>query len=343
MAIGTTAALILGGSALAAGGLSYMGAREAADASEAAAETSAESSAAAAAISAEASIYGANLEAEAQREALAYLKEREELPRQFSEGALTRLGGLYGLEGGIGEPLKSQEELIQDALASPLYGQLMGGQEAGEEAILRSASATGGLRSGNVQQNLYDYNVQLENRALLDSYNQQVADYSQEISGLQGMAGLPSNAVEIARQTSAIGTTLGAGQTAAGAAYAQGQIAAGSAYAQGQIAAGQAMQQGYQNIGSNTMGIADLGISAYAAGMFSDRRLKENIKKIGVYKGFNIYSWDWNVVANKMGLLGSTIGCMADEIYIEVKEAVSIKNMFMFVNYSKIGILLGEK
>ena len=381
MAIGTTAALILGGGALAAGGLSYMGASEAADAAEAAAETSAESSAAAAAISAEASIYGANLEAEAQREALAYLKEREELPRQFSEGALTRLGGLYGLEGGTGESLKSrdeltqdalasplyeqltvgQDELIQDALASPLYGQLMGGKEAGEEAILRSAAATGGLRSGNVQQNLYDYNVQLENRALLDSYNQQVAahtqdnralldaynqqvaGYSQEISGLQGMAGLPSNAPEIAQQTSAIGTTLGVGQAAAGSAYAQGQTAAGQAYAQGQVASGQAMQQGYQGISDSIYGATSLGIQAYGAGMFSDRRLKKNIKKIGVYKGFNIYSWDWNIVANKMGLIGSTIGCMADEIYTEVKEAVSIKNMFMFVNYSKIGILLGEK
>ena len=309
------------GGAVIGGVASYMSGSESADASEAAAETSAQ-----------ASLYAAQLEAESQREALDYLKEREALPRQFSEGALTRLGGLYGLEGGTGEPLKSQDELIQDALASPLYGQLMGGQEAGEEAILRSASATGGLRSGNVQHNLYDYNVQLENRALLDAYNQQVMDYSQEISGLQGMAGLPSNATEIARQTSAIGTTLGAGQAAAG-----------SAYSQGQIASGQTMQQGYQNIGSNIMGIAGLGISAYDAGMFSDRRLKENIKKIGIYKGFNIYSWDWNIVANKMGLLGSTIGCMADEIYTEVKEAVSIKNMFMFVNYSKIGILLGEK
>ena len=349
------AAAIIGGTAVIGGVASYMGASEAADASEAAAATSAE-----------ASLYAAELEAASQREALAYLMEREELPQQFSEGALTRLGGLYGLEGGTGEPLKSrdeltqdalasplyeelsigQDELIQGALASPLYGELMGGQEAGEEAILRSAAATGGLRSGNVQQNLYDYNVQLENRALLDAYNQQVAahtqdnralldaynqqvaGYSQEIAGLQGMAGLPSNAAAIAQQTSAIGSTLGAGEAAAG-----------SAYAQGEVAAGQAMAAGYQGIGDAVLGSVDLGIQAYGAGMFSDRRLKKNIKKIGVYKGFNIYSWDWNIVANKMGLLGSTIGCMADEIYTEVKEAVSIKNMFMFVNYSKIGIL----
>ena len=278
------ATAIIGGAVI-GGAASYFGASESADAAESAAAT----------------------QAAAEMEALDYLKETEEIPQQFREEALLRLGGIYGLEGGEG----SQQEVIDRALASPLYAQIMGGQEAGEETILRHAAATGGLRSGNVQHNLYDYNVQLENRALLESYNQQM-------QGLQSMAQLPSNAAAIAEQTSAVGTTLG----------------------QGEIAAGQAMAAGYQGIGDSVLGAVELGISA---GMFSDRRLKKNIKKIGVYKGFNIYSWDWNTVANKMGLLGSTIGCMADEVYTEMKEAVSIKNMFMFVNYSKIGILLGEK
>jgi hypothetical protein len=256
---------------------------------------------------ADASVQGANIQADYQREALAYLKETEEIPQLFREEALKGIAGAYNIEGGAG----SQRDLIDRALASPLYGSIMGGQEAGEDAILRNAAATGGFRSGNVQHNMYDYNVQLQNRALLESYNQQM-------QGLQGLAMLPSNANQIAQQTSEIGTT----------------------YGQGIIAAGQAQQQGYQNIGNNVMGAVNLGISAYDAGMFSDRRLKINIKKIGLYKGFNIYAWDWNIVANKMGLTGSTIGCMADEVYPKVKSAVSIKNLFMFVDYSKIGILL---
>jgi hypothetical protein len=256
---------------------------------------------------ADASVQGANIQADYQREALAYLKETEEIPQLFREEALKGIAGAYNIEGGAG----SQRDLIDRALASPLYGSIMGGQEAGEDAILRNAAATGGFRSGNVQHNMYDYNVQLQNRALLESYNQQM-------QGLQGLAMLPSNANQIAQQTSEIGTT----------------------YGQGIIAAGQAQQQGYQNMGNNVMGAVNLGISAYDAGMFSDRRLKINIKKIGLYKGFNIYAWDWNIVANKMGLTGSTIGCMADEVYPKVKSAVSIKNLFMFVDYSKIGILL---
>ena len=253
---------------------------------------------------ADASIAGSQIQAQYQREALDYMKEREAVPQKYREGALDQMAGAYGVEGGTG----SQQEIIDRSLASPLYGQLMGGKEAGEEAILRNASATGGLRSGNVQSNLYDYNVQLQNQALLQSYNQQM-------QGLQGLAQLPSLAPQIAQQTGAIGTTLG----------------------QGQIAAGQAQQTGGQMGIGNMMGMGQLGLQAYD--MFSDRRLKKNIKKIGFVKGFNLYSWDWNIVAQKMGLTGNTIGCMADEVYTERPDAVGIKDLFMIVNYSKIGVL----
>ena len=196
--------------------------------------------------------------------ALDYMKEREALPRQFSEQALKGLGGLYGMEGGTG----NQQELIDQAISSPLYQSIMGGKKAGEESILRNASATGGLRSGDVQSNLYDYNTQLSNQALLQSYNQQ-------LQGLQGMAGLPNNTNNIAQATAGIGQTLG----------------------QGTIAAGQAMADGKQQGINNLMGIGQMG-----AAMFSDRRLKNNIEKIGEVNGHNWYKWDWNIVAQKMGM-----------------------------------------
>ena len=47
----------------------------------------------------QAPIDAANIQAQAQREALAYLKEREAVPQQFREGALKQLGGICGLEG----------------------------------------------------------------------------------------------------------------------------------------------------------------------------------------------------------------------------------------------------
>ena len=255
---------------------------------------------------ADASRYGAELTAQYQREALDYLKEREEIPQEFREGALKKIAGAYGVPGGEG----SQQDIIEAALGSPLYGAIMGGQEFGEEAILRNAAMTGGLRSGNVQENLYDYNVQLQNKALLEAYNDQMR-------GLQGLAGLPNAAGQIAQQTSAIGTTLG----------------------QGEIAAGQAIQAGKQQGFGNLMGLGALGLAG--AYMFSDRRLKKNIKLIGQIGRWNLYSWTWNKVANKMGLTGKTIGCMADEVYPVMPDAVIIKDLFMMILYDKIGVIPG--
>jgi hypothetical protein len=152
----------------------------------------------------------ANVQAAAQREGLNYLKEADEIPRQFREGALGMLGGLYGLDGGTG----SQQALIDQAKASPLYASIMGTQEAGENAIMRNAAATGGLRGGNTQGALTDYGSQLANQALLTSYQDQ-------LSGLQGLAGLPSNASQIASQMSNIGATQAGGITAAANARQQ--------------------------------------------------------------------------------------------------------------------------
>jgi hypothetical protein len=257
---------------------------------------------------AHAAMGAAGLQASYQKEALNYLKEVDALPRELREGSLKRLAGALGLEGGEG----SQQELISRALRSPLYGAIMGGQEAGEEAILRSAAQTGGLRSGDAQHALYDYNVQLQNKALLESYNQQV-------QGLQGLASLPSLAPTIASQTNAIGQTL----------------------AQGHIGAAQAKQAGSQTGFNNLLGLGQLGVAAYGAGMFSDRRLKKNIKYLFQEGPWRIYSWDWNTVAQKMGLTGSTIGCMADEVFPERPDAVTIKDCFLFVLYDKLGILPG--
>ena len=153
---------------------------------------------------------------EAQREALEYLKEREQLPQQFREGALGRIAGLYG-EG-------SQEELISQARLSPIYEAILSSRNAGEESILRNRSVTGGLRSGASIGDLTNYNQQLENQALLTAYNQQ-------LQGLQGLAMLPSNAGAIAQQIGGIGQTLGQGTMAAGQTRAQGTMAAGQAQA----------------------------------------------------------------------------------------------------------------
>lgn len=251
----------------------------------------------------------ANTQASYEQQALDYLKERDLLPKQFSEEALRQLGGLYDMPGGTG----SQQDLIDRATQSPLYQSIMGGREAGEESILRSASATGGLRSGNVQSNLYDYNVQLQNKALLESYNQQ-------LQGLSGMAGLPGYAPQIAQQTSQIGSTLG----------------------QGMVASEQMEADKKQTDIDNLMGLGSLGLSLYDSFNFSDRRLKNNIEKITEVDGHNWYVWDWNIVANKMGLKGKSEGVLADEIVNTNPDCIGFKDGFMIVNYTKLGIFTGE-
>lgn len=138
----------------------------------------------------------AQISADAQREALAYLKEREEIPEQFRESALQRLGGFWDLPGGVG----SQQETIARARASPYFQSRL---KEGEEAILRSASATGRLRSGTVPAAVGSF----ADRTLAEAIDK-------ELLGLSELGRLPSNARAIAEQTSGIGHTLAQGQIA---------------------------------------------------------------------------------------------------------------------------------
>ena len=240
----------------------------------------------------------AKIQADYQREALQYLKDTERLPQQFREGALTGLGDIYGL----GTP-EAQQKFFSGLESSPMYSSIMGGQAAGEDAILRNASATGGLRSGNANYALADFNKNLRNEALLTSYNTQT-------QGLQGLAfGAPSMAPQIAQATSGIGQTLG----------------------QGMVAGANAEQQYQQNQTNNMMGLAQLGMMA-----FSDFRLKDNIKNIGTIGKYNLYQWDWNEKANGLGLTGSATGVMADEVEQYDPSLVSIVDGYKAVDYSRI-------
>jgi hypothetical protein len=152
----------------------------------------------------------AGIAAASQAEQLAYLKEINKLPQEYREAALTKLAGGAGIGPGPG-----QQQMIDQAKASPLYSAIMEGQQAGEEAILRNAGATGGLRSGNVQSNLANFSSGLQNQALLQSYNQQQQN-------LQGLAGLDTGTNQIANTIGNIGQTQAAGITGAAQARQQG-------------------------------------------------------------------------------------------------------------------------
>lgn len=258
---------------------------------------------------ADAAVEGSRIAADAQREALAYLREREALPTEIRDEALTGLSGYYEVPK---QPL-GQEELIAQAQGSPLYQQIMGTRQSGEEAILRNASATGGLRSGDAQSALYDYNVQLENDALLQSFNQAQSrdDYTRgmNLQGLTGLAQLQGNENAIA------GLTAGIGQT----------------QAQGITAAAQAKDSGIGNL---------LNTGFQLAGLFglSDIRLKENVVHVAELNGHHWYTWDWNDKAKKeFDLEGSSQGVMAHEVYKFNPDFVAANDEgYLVVDYGRI-------
>jgi hypothetical protein len=128
-----------------------------------------------------------------------------------------------GMEGFGYAPL-GRQDFVAGLREDPFYQDLLG---AGEEAVLRGASATGGLRSGTASENLARNNQNIL-RGL----------YGERVAGLQGMAGTPSYAPQIAHATSGIGQTI----------------------AQGGIAAAQAQQAGQQQGVNTFMGLGGLGL-----------------------------------------------------------------------------------
>lgn len=229
-----------------------------------------------------------NVQAQAQREALEYLKEREAVPREFQEGALGLIGGMYGLG--------DNQDATSALQSSPLYQATIGQLPMQEEAILRSASATGALRTSGTEAMLAENQRQ-----------NQLQAYQNAMAPLSGLAGLPSYAPQIA----------------------QGMAGIGQTQAQGIIGAAQSQQAAQQAGMSNLMGMGQLGLAAFSA--FCDPSLKDNAKKIGEVDGYNIYHWIWNDKAAELGLFGEGVGPMADEVQQREPERVEIRNGYRYV------------
>lgn len=195
----------------------------------------------------------ARTSADAQIQGLEYLKESERVPMHYRDQALAALAAEYGLSqpppkepqgmpapsastGLLGTlrnkiydtmrqpddgysapeaPVYAGPSVTEMAKRSPIYKAMLSSRGAGEEALLRGRSAAGGLRGGSTLSDLVDYNTQLENQALLTSYEN-------IMGGLSSMAGAQGYAPQIAQQYSSIGQTKGAGQLAKAQAYQQG-------------------------------------------------------------------------------------------------------------------------
>lgn len=75
--------------------------------------------------------------------------------------------------------------------------------------------------------------------------------------------------------------------------------------------------------------LGGLGLKAYSAGLFSDRRLKSNIRRIGTLKGFNLYQYE------KFGRM--EVGVMAQEVMASRPDAVKLHDSgFYMVDYGAL-------
>lgn len=214
--------------------------------------------------------------------------------------------------------LTAQEGMLSQLAAGPDYEAAANSQafqEANRQAqysLLNSAEATGGLGStatGNVlgasSANVLS-NVANEQYGNLYNYFNALGALSGQ--GIQGSSGLGSFG----------------GDTISGMAGTLSGIGTGALNA-----AAQQTQRG--------TGLLSAGIGLLSA--FSDVRLKKNIKATGEYteRGNEIYTWDWNEKAKKLGLVGSGRGVIADHAEQVTPAAVSTdKSGYKVVDYARV-------
>jgi hypothetical protein len=171
------------------------------------------------------------------------------------------------------------------------------------------------------QQQLYGQNLsgaQFSNAAIQQSLAQQAALRSQPLNEIIGLMG--GSQIQLPQFAGYQGSQVAPAPTFAGAqAGYNAQLGAANA----------------QNAANSqlTQGLFQLGGAALLAptGTFSDRRLKTNIKKVGMAdNGLNVYSYNyvWG---------GPTqLGYMADEVEKVVPNAVGESQGFKTVNYEMI-------
>jgi hypothetical protein len=182
----------------------------------------------------------------------------------------------------------------------------------GENALLQNASATGGLRGGNIQGALAQFRPALLNQAL-----------EQQYSRLGGMTTLGQrSAAGVGAAGMETGTNVANLLSQQGAALAGGELGQAKAYGQILNMPAQFLGMQYGAGGKAGMGFGN---------MFSDRRLKKNIKQISTRPdGLNVYEFDYVWGG------GRQIGLMAQEVQTIYPGAVSESGGYLMVDYSKV-------
>ncbi len=230
MAIGTTAALVLGGAALAGTGASMYASSQASRAQSRAARDAAAATTAA---------------GERAADVQERMFERQvELQEPFREAGLTaqnRMLTLLGLKGGeAGAPdygRYAKDFTMADFEADPGYGFRM---SEGMKALERSAAARGGLLSGATLKGIQRFGQDTASAEYLNAFNRYQTNRANQLNPLQSLYG--------SGQTSANTLTSAAGQTGAGMANTYMNVGQGLSNAA--MAGGAARASGYTGMAS---------------------------------------------------------------------------------------------
>jgi len=240
----------------------------------------------------------------AQQQALDYMQQKEKIPLELRDASMKGLAGILGIPG-----YEDTLNLTSRAQSSPIYQamqqQIDQSLQMGQDQSGREASVGGFLRSGTLAKALAEQQA----RSGVDKSNALSSVYQQMLGGVGNMAGYGNNTNAIAGQMNNISQTN----------------------TQGQMAASQMLQQGAAQTSATGTSILG-GLLA----MFSDVRLKDNVKHVGKVGNHNWYSWTWNDKAKELGLTGIGEGVMAHEVEKYAPEAIGESNGFMTVYYDKL-------
>ena len=209
----------------------------------------------------------------------------------------------------------------QRAIQQAQFGQQAGmfGAELGQQRNLQQAQ---------MQQQRQMAGLDIAGRAALSQPQLDMQARAQRAGLLGGLQG---------QQTQGLGLLGGIGQ------QQQGLQQQGLGAARGEF--NRALGYGQQQLGllqgglgtplvsttgsASERGISGKGVGEGAAaigtlmGLFSDKKLKENIKPIGKSaNGHNLYTWDWNEKAKGLGIDSPTTGVLAQEVMKYMPEAV---------------------
>lgn len=257
------------------------------------------------------------------------LEESRRILQPYTMAGTEALGGLQPYAQAGGGALQQQQALLgllgpeaqQQAIAQLEQGAGFQAQvRQGEEALLQRASATGGIRGGNVQAALAQFRPQMLQQEIEAQYGR--------LGGMTALGQTTMQNIAQLGQASAVGQSTAGLQTGADIAALLGQQ--GAARAGARLAQGAAASN-VLNLPSQMLGMQyGAGVANPTLG-FSDRRLKKNVARLGTRSdGLGVYEFEY------LWGGGRQIGLMAQEVVNIYPDAIGESHGYMTVDYGKV-------